>query len=227
MWAYQKGMLWALELPSEAGDGLSLTGSAVPRIAAAFAELSESDADSMASAMGLKNPKQIMRRLAQSRRCFAAKTEGNIVAYGWVSTGRECIGEMGRQIHLQADEAYVWDCVTLPAYRRLGLYTALLSFINNTLLEDGYRRIWIGSNLDNQPSIRGFANAGYQPAVAITHVRITSLNLYWVGRARVARRQLAAAARDALSMESDRKLGPLLFGRVRPADLSACADLED
>ena len=181
----------------------------------------------MAAAMGLKNPRQVMRRLARSRRCFAAKVEGNIVAYGWVSTGRECIGEMGRQIHLQADEAYVWDCLTLPAYRRLGLYTALLIYINDTLVEDGYRRIWIGSNLDNRPSIRGFANAGYQPAVAITHLRLTSLNFYWLSRAYAARRLLAAAARDALSLESDRIAGPLVVGRARPADLSACVELED
>jgi ribosomal protein S18 acetylase RimI-like enzyme len=134
---------------------------------------------------------------------------------------------MGRQIHLQPDEAYVWDCVTLPAYRRQRLFTALLSHINNTLVEDGYRRIWIGSNLENQPSIRGFASAGYQPAALITHFRITSLDFLWVRGFREARAQLTAAARDAFSMETDWKAGSLVFGRVIPAALSACIELED
>ncbi len=226
-WAFQKGVFWVLKLSSAEGEAIALTRSVTPKITSTFEELFESDAYSIASAMGQSSPEQIMRRMSLNRRCFAAKVGRDIIAYGWVSTGRECVGEMGRQIHLQSDEAYVWDCVTLPAYRRQRLFTALLTHINSTLVEDGFRRIWIGSNLENQPSIRGFASAGYQPAALITHFRITSLDFLWVSGFRGARTQLTAAARDAFSMETDRKLGALVFGRMNPAALSACIELED
>lgn len=226
-WAYQKGVFWVLELSSAEGEGVTLTRTVMPRIAATFEELFESDAESIASTMGFSSPKGVMRRLSLNRRCFAAKVDRDIIAYGWVSTGLECVGEMERQIHLQPDEAYIWDCVTLPAYRRQRLFTALISHINNTLVEDGYRRIWIGSNLENHHSIRGFASAGYQPAALITHVRIRSLDFLWVRGFREARTQLIAAARNAFSMKTDWKVGSLLFGRVKLPALSACIELED
>jgi ribosomal protein S18 acetylase RimI-like enzyme len=214
-------------MPSAGGEDTTPTRSIVPRIAATFEESFDSDAESIAATMGISNPKQVIRRLSLNRRCFVAKADGEIIAYGWASAERECVGEMGRQINLRPDEAYVWDCVTLPAFRRQRLYSALLSYIKSALVDDGYRRIWIGSNLENVPSIRGFAIAGYRPAAIITHLRIASLDFLWVSAAREAGPQLATAARDAFSMESDRKFGSLVFGRVKPADLLACIELDD
>jgi ribosomal protein S18 acetylase RimI-like enzyme len=226
-WVYQKGVLWALELPKAIGGEVFRSKSVAPRIAATFEEAYTPDAESMAKAMDLSNPEQIIRRLSPKRRCFVAKVVGVIAAYGWVSIRTECVGEMERQIRLQPDEAYVWDCATLPAYRRQRLYSALLSHINNTLAKEGFRRIWIGSNLENRPSLKGFDNAGYQPAALITRFRIFDLNCLWVRSFRQAPKHLTRAAQDVFSMKSDRKLGPLVFGRLKPSDLSACIELED
>lgn len=226
-WAYQKGVLWALELSTTGEGEMVLPESIAPRISATFVEAFEPDAESLAAAMSLSNPELIIRRFSLNRRCFVAKVEGTITAYGWVSTGAECVGEMEREIQLQPGEAYVWDCFTLPEYRRQRLYSALLSHINTTLAGEGYRRIWIGSNLENRPSLHGFANAGYQPVIHITYLRVRSLGCLWVSRKLDAPKHLVTIAQDAFSLETDRKLGPLVFGRVDPASLSACNELED
>lgn len=227
LWSFQKGVLWVLDFSAPDRAGISFAEPILPRIGARFEETDESNAEAMAQAMGLSNPGQIMRRWSLNRRSFAARVEGGIAAYGWVSRGAECVGEMGRQIYLKPDEAYVWDCYTLPAYRRRRLYSALLSHMNTTLADEGIRRIWIGSNLENRPSLRGFVNVGYRPAAQMTHFRIGDLNCLWVSNYRDSPAYFTAAAREAFSVETDRNVGPLVIGWVKPEKLSACSELED
>ncbi len=224
-WVTQQGVLWVLELAT--GDANTLPAAVKPGIAAVFEELHVDDAGSLATVLGHADNGQIVRRMAYGRRCFMARVAGEIAAYGWVSSGRECVGEMGREIRLSPGEAYVWDCVTLPDYRKQGLYTALLGYINGLLFGEGYSRIWIGSNLENQPSIRGFKGAGYRPAVKISRLGLGSLNFLWVSPLEKAGKKLVMAARDVFSLETDRRAGPLVFGRVNEARLLACLELQD
>ncbi len=101
------------------------------------------------------------RRLDAGRRCYAAWTEGSLAAYGWVSFGEEEVSELGLRLRLLPDEAYIWDCVTLPAYQRRGLYAALLGYILQTLRSEGVGGIWIGADFDNGPSQAGIGRAGF------------------------------------------------------------------
>ena len=52
-----------------------------------------------------------------------------LAAYGWVSFGEEFVGELGLHLKLLPGEAYIWDCVTVPAFRQKHLYSALLGYI--------------------------------------------------------------------------------------------------
>src|SRR5262249_30824620 len=149
-------------------------------------------------------------------RCFAARVEGTIAAYGWVSWGTERIGELERSLRLQPDEAYIWDCATLPPYRRRGLYTALLRYTATSLRDQGVRRVWIGASLGNRPSIQGFAAAGFQPAIRLTYIRVLLARVVWVSDERGAPPGFAAAARRAL-VESRDALAPPTMASVCPA----------
>ncbi len=223
-WVTQQGVLWVLELAT--GDAKTLPAAVKPGIAAVFEELHVDDTGSLAAVLGQPDDGQIVRRMVYGRRCFVARVNGEIAAYGWVSSGRECVGEMGREIRLSPGEGYVWDCVTLPDYRKQGLYTALLGHINGILYGEGYSRIWIGSNLENRPSIKGFKGAGYRPAVKIGRLGLGSLNFLWVSPLEDAGKALTTAARDAFSLETDWKAGALVFGRVNGARLPACLELQ-
>ncbi|MGD2050214.1 MAG: GNAT family N-acetyltransferase [Chloroflexota bacterium] len=225
LWSYQQGVLWVLDLTSPERSESPLPKRVEPRIPVSFEEMHSKDALGSAADLGFSDLEQLKRRFSPQRRCFVAKFEGEIAAYGWVSINAECVGEMEREVQLQPGEAYVWDCFTWPDYRRQRLYSSLLSYINTKLADEGYRRIWIGSNLENRPSLKGFANAGYRPVVHITYLRLGGLSFLWVNRQEDAPQHLATDARDAFSLDTERKMGPMVFGRTNPANLQTCLEL--
>jgi GNAT superfamily N-acetyltransferase len=219
-WAFERGVLWAMDLTGE------MTSPVLPRITTTFGEVHNGSLESLAKAMDLRDPKPIRQRLRSGRRCFAGWVEDQIAVYGWVSERPECIGELEREIQIQAGEAYIWDCVTLPTYRRQRLYSALLSHIVVALRSEGVRRVWIGSSLPNPPSIRGFVNAGFQPVIALTYVRLLNLSCSWLVGYPTASAQRITAARQALATGYGFAWGAIEVGRLRPTPLSGCAQVE-
>src|SRR5262245_6341977 len=136
-WAVECGTLWAVEM----GDELPPVRPA--RVEAEFKEVGRADIAELAVAMNLSTPEPIRQRLQSNRRCFILRVVNQIASYGWVTRGAECVGELERQFHLRDDEGYIWDCGTVPAWRRQGCYSALLSYITHRLHREGAARIWI------------------------------------------------------------------------------------
>jgi GNAT superfamily N-acetyltransferase len=193
-WAYEHGVLWALDLES-APPAL-----ARPRAPAIFAEAT-SATGALATAMGLSGPDEIQRRFAAGSRCFVGRIGAAFAAYGWVSEGEERIGELERSLRMQAGEAYIWDCLTLEPYRRQGLYSALLVYIVATLRREGVHRLWIGTALQNRPSLKGFANAGFQPVVTIRYIRLLGMSRSWLVDVAGAPPDLVTDARRSLASD--------------------------
>lgn len=211
-WAYQRGVIWALEL----GDG-EAPAPAAPRVPARFAEVGAAAAGPLAQAMGRRDTSEIQRRLDKGRRCFVAWVEEAVASYCWISHGVQSVSEMERVIRMLPDEAYVWDCATVPAQRRQGLYTALLGFINERLADEGLRRVWIGTNLENAPSLKAFESAGYRPVATLTHARILGLYAYVTNADDEAPGALRAAARRLFGLDRLPSLGPVAVGWRWPA----------
>ena len=205
-WTVEYGTLWAVE----PGAGLPPICSA--RVEVQFQELGLADIADLAAAMELPTAEPILRRLQSNRRCFSLKSASQIAAYGWVTRGAECVGELERQFNLYDDEAYIWDCGTLPAWRGQRCYSALLNQLIYRLHHEGVPRIWIGASLQNQPSIRGFANAGFQPVVDVAYRRFYHLTLLWIRHAPSARRPLTSAAYHILLNDHERRFGQLIIG---------------
>lgn len=224
-WAYQKGVLWALELPAGGAADSQLARPLEPPLGTEFEEILPDEPGNAFDGLEPAIAEDFSRRLTLGRRCFAGRVDGKLAVYGWVSTGAECVGEMEREIRPGPGEAYVWDCFTLPAYRRQGLYSALLSHIKISLTNEGCRRIWIGSNMENEPSLRGFARAGFRPVAYQTYLRLAELSFIWTNGHHDAPGHLVNRARDVFAMDGDRKMGRLIVGRARPDKLAACAEL--
>jgi ribosomal protein S18 acetylase RimI-like enzyme len=206
LWIVERGTLWAVE----AGDGLPPKCSA--RLNAEFTEVGAADVADLAVAMNLPTPEPIQRRLQSKRRCFSLRIAGQIAAYGWVTCGVECVGELERQFHLHDDEAYIWDCGTVPAWRGQRCYSALLSQLIYRLHSEGAPRIWIGASRRNRPSIRGLTNAGFKLVVELTYRRFYRLTLMWIFQAPSARRPLVSAAYRILLNQHERRFGQLVIG---------------
>ncbi len=217
-WAFERGILYAMD--SDEVPRVS------PRLAADMREVNRDSAERLAAAMGMADSKAVLKRLATGRRCFAVWIDNKIAAYGWVSHTAEYIGEQEREIRMQPREAYIWDCATLPEYRGQRLYTALLSYMVAVLRAEGVRRVWIGTALSNQPSLRGFVNAGFRPALTLVYARLLSVHCLLETGHPAARRTLVADARRAVAASHERAWGPIIVGWSRPAPPPPCAEME-
>ena len=163
--AQPQGTLWILDLDQPLPVGPVL------RIPAVFMRVGPEGAQELAQAMDLDDPSVVLQRFASGRHCYIARIEGTLATYGWVTYDEEGIGELGLNIRLKAGEAYIWNCATLPAYRGLRLYPALLAHILRELQSQGLHRVWIGADTDNLASQSGMALAGFKPIADffITH----------------------------------------------------------
>jgi len=190
--AQPQGTLWMLDLDQPLPVGPVL------RVPAVFVRAGLEVAQELAQAMDLDDPSVVMQRFASGKHCYIARIEGALATYGWVTFDEECIGELGLNFRLKAREAYIWNCATLPAYRGLRLYPALLAYILRELQSQGLRRVWIGADTDNLASQSGMVLAGFQPIadLFITHDS-TTRSIWTRGRPGVPE-QLVTDVRQAL-----------------------------
>lgn len=186
------GTLWVLDL-----DEPLLVGPE-PRVPVTFQYTGPEAAHSLAQAMGLDSPVEALRRFAAGKRCYTGTVDGVLATYGWVTLDEELIGELRMRIRLNPGEAYIWDCATLPAYRGLRLYPALLWHVIHDLRAEGLRRIWIGADADNLPSQKGMVLCGFQPIVDIVLDYVLAKRMSWARGHQGAPGQLVEDGRRAL-----------------------------
>ncbi len=220
-WAFERGSLWFLEILPDGRPPAPIS----PTIPVVLTEVGRESADPLAQAMVLIEKKQVLQRLS-ARRCFTAWTEGVIAAYCWVSTAHECIGELEHEIQLPPGEAYIWDCATLPTFRGNHLYGALLSYIIGQLRSESMRRIWIGASLDNRPSLRAFARAGFQPAAVAWYMRVSNLACLTLLKSPTAPENIVSSLQQMLAFSQEHAWGPFLFNSSGSIQLPPCLQAE-
>jgi hypothetical protein len=187
------GTIWSMSL---AGAIPALT----PLVPAVFCRVEVQSTLELAEAMGPNALPEVQKRFEGGRRCYAMRVNGAIAAYGWVSFGEEFVGELSLRLRLLPSEAYIWDCATLPAFRRNHLYSVLLSYIVRELQKESLTRVWIGADLDNVPSQLGIARAGFTYVADLVVERVLTLRQVWVqGRPNVPENLIAEARRVFLN----------------------------
>lgn len=171
-----------------------------PLIDASFSHVGIDSIKELADSMGANNATDILKRFENGRRCYVVQVEDKIAAYGWVSFEEEFIGELHLRLRLLPGEAYIWDCATLPPFRRNHLYSALLTYILAELSAEHLHRVWIGADMDNAASQRGIARAGFQHVANLVLARVLTLRQVWVqGRPDVPESLVTEARRAFLS----------------------------
>lgn len=167
------GTIWAIHLHQSRPQP-------EPRLSVEFCQLEASSLDALAPIMQDVPPREILRRFGAGSRCYAARVNGNVASYGWVSFQEEYVGELNLRLRLARGEAYIWDCFTLPAYRHQGLYSSLLAHILSELEADSVCRVWIGADADNVISQRGIGRAGFRAVADMVLARVLGIRLVWV-----------------------------------------------
>jgi len=171
-----------------------------PLTPASFSRAEPDVAREVAQAMDAGLLTDVLKRFENGSRCYVARVDGRLAAYAWVSFGEEFVGELNLRLRLLPDEAYIWNCVTLPAFRRNQLYSALLVHIVAELRQAGFSRVWIGADLENIVSQRGIARAGFTCVADLFIARVLALRQVWVqGRPDVPESLVAEARRAFLN----------------------------
>jgi GNAT superfamily N-acetyltransferase len=137
-------------------------------------------------------------RMSRGCRCFGAWMGGELVGYGWLSRGPEWIGEIELEVAPGDGEAYVWNCVTLAAHRRKGVFTTLVIGISAHARGEGLARLWIGSLAI--PAERAMGPSGFRRALHLDSTVIKGMRWLKVKRAEGASPSLVEAARRVLSV---------------------------
>lgn len=126
----------------------------------------ELDAARMA-ALQHKPVGEILRRFAEGHRVYIARYAEIPAAWGWVATDSAKIGELGSTLMIPRGERYLWNFVTLEAYRGRGIYPRLLDAIVRR--ESGEAaRFWIAYAPENRASEAGIRKAGFVPVAELS-----------------------------------------------------------
>lgn len=124
-----------------------------------FAVRRETDAAAMAELQG-RSAAEMRRRFDAGHRAYVAWLDDAPAAWGWVATRTAEIGELGSSFTVPAGERYLWNFVTLPAHRGLGIYPRLLEAIVRAESEEA-ERFWIAHAPENHASGAGIRKAGF------------------------------------------------------------------
>jgi len=135
----------------------------------------------LVSAMEGVSSEELLKRFGNRRGCYTGWVGDQIAVYGWVSFEEEDIGELNLCVRLLPGEVYIWDCATIPAFRRNHLYSALLGYIIAELRAEGLCRAWIGADFENKPSQQGMTRAGFHHVADLVVARgIPAMQQIWV-----------------------------------------------
>jgi GNAT superfamily N-acetyltransferase len=175
-----------------------------PLVPAAFRRAGPDLAPALVSAMDGVSSAGLIKRFENGRRCYIAQVEDQIASYGWVSLDDEHIGELNLRIKLLPGEVYIWDCATIPAFRRRHLYSALLGYIVAESRAEGLCRAWIGADMDNKPSQQGMARAGFHHVADLVVERVLAMRQVWVEGLPGVPEPIVAEARRAFLNDRDK-----------------------
>ena len=175
-----------------------------PLVKATFRRISPELAPAFVSKTGRDTVAELLTRFQTGRRCYTAWVGDQLVSYGWVSFDEEHIGELNLRIRLLPGEVYIWDCATIPPFRRNHLYSALLGYMIAELHAEGFCRCWIGADMDNQPSQRGIERAGFHHVADLVMARVLTLRQVWVQGQPGIPEQIVAEARRSFLNDRDK-----------------------
>lgn len=126
----------------------------------------ETDPQFMATLQG-RAEHVMMRRFADGHRAYVAWSSGVPAAWGWVATRVAHIGELGSTFDITDDARYLWNFVTLPAHRGLGIYPRLLDAIVRAESVQA-ERFWVAYAPENHASGIGIRKAGFTDVATLS-----------------------------------------------------------
>lgn len=115
-------------------------------------------------------PEAILERFKNREKCYGV-FYGDLVAHiAWVTRGYLHCSLRFPNI-LYKDSAGIYDCITIPSFRRQGIYQYMLGYLLATYLVDS-KYVYIAVHPLNKPSIRGIKRVGFSKLQRIVFTRV-------------------------------------------------------
>lgn len=142
-------------------------GDALPALAPlpGLAVVAATDTEALANLMEIPAA-HVLELMQRERRPYLALLGTHTVAYGWSASGQASFGGGLVTFQLPARNRYLYDFVTLPAWRGLGAYPRLLQAILSQESQE-HERFWIIHQSSNVASERGIRKAGFTLASSV------------------------------------------------------------
>ena len=115
---------------------------------------------SLLAGLQRRDAAELEARFAAGHRAYVALLNDAPAAFGWSATRSAEIGELRATFPIPATDRYLWNFVTLPAFRGLGVYPRLLDAIVRTESREA-ERFWAGYAPENHASGAGMRKAGF------------------------------------------------------------------
>lgn len=126
----------------------------------------------------------LQRRLRRGDLCFIAITEdGRVANSRWVATSRARIPELGRDLILRSNEAYIYDSYTHPDFRRCGVDGAVRRFVLSHLRSAGFQKAYSYVRGDNPVGLRA-VRRWQEPAAKLWYIHLRGFRPWVFGRPR-------------------------------------------
>ncbi len=104
--------------------------------------------------------------------CYGAWLSGRLVHYSWVQlSGSHWIRKAARYVDIKPGEFWIYECLTSPSARGLGIYPYVLTVISRDHLRNGGGG-FIYTSEQNVTSQRGILKAGFQLKEILRGLRI-------------------------------------------------------
>ena len=140
----------------------------VPALAPLPGFVARRETDPAAMALLQRRPEMEMRlRFDAGHRAYVALLDGTVASWGWVATRAAEIGEVGASFAIPRGERYLWNFVTLPSHRGLGIYPRLVDAIVRAEGAEA-SRFWIAAAPENHASSAGIRKAGFTPLAELS-----------------------------------------------------------
>ncbi len=118
------------------------------------------------------DPAEIRSRLEQGHQCWIVRRQGTIVHTIWAAIGSAWVRYLDCEIRLAADEAYIYESYTAPAFRRLNINAARAGAMARYFRDRSFVRLLALVMPENPAGIQATVSAGYRTTGVIGRVSL-------------------------------------------------------
>ncbi|MGH2791632.1 MAG: hypothetical protein ACRDJ0_11735 [Actinomycetota bacterium] len=136
-----------------------------------FQDATAADGARYARDIGTDSAFTFAARLSDDTHCFLVSSGEKILHATWVTTRAAWTRELHGYFVVPPGDCYVYESFTRGDARGMGVYPFALKSICVWASAEELRRVWVGVEATNGPSLRAVGKAGFEPESSITFRR--------------------------------------------------------